>query len=170
MQTVSDFSDKCTPARRLQGILTSAIRTLRLRSPAAKRLADRYVLGARQVYGHSVSGRLLLPMRRTSALVNAEFVAPPTFAPSKCEPATRQTGSTLMATQLNRAILDGADLRGADLRGADLRSCQGLTAEQLQGAILDHRTRLPRELQYLLPTPPHTPCQKSSSCGRVATH
>ena len=122
-------------------------------------------LGARHVYGHSVSGRLLLPMRRTSALVNAEFVAPPTFAPSKCEPATRQTGSTLMATQLNRAILDGADLRGADLR-----SCQGLTAEQLQGAILDHRTRLPRELQYLLPTPPHTPCQKSSSCGRVATH
>jgi hypothetical protein len=165
MQTVSDFSDKCTPARRLQGILTSAIRTLRLRSPAAKRLADRYVLGARQVYGHSVSGRLLLPMRRTSALVNAEFVAPPTFAPSKCEPATRQTGSTLMATQLNRAILDGADLRRADLR-----NCQGLTAEQLQGAILDHRTRLPRELQYLLPTPPHTPCQKSSSCGRVATH
>ena len=54
-----------------------------------------------------------------------------------------------MATQLNRAILDGADLRGADLR-----SCQGLTAEQLQGAILDHRTRLPRELQYLLPTHP----------------
>ena len=170
MQTVSDFSDKCTPARRLLGILTSAIRTLRLRSPAAKRLADRYVLGARQVYGHSVSGRLLLPMRRTSVLVNAEFVAPPTFAPSKCEPATRRTGSTLMATQLNRAILDGADLRRADLRRADLRNCQGLTAEQLQGAILDHRTRLPRELQYLLPTPPHTPCQKSSSCGRVATH
>ena len=165
MQTVSDFSDKCTLAYRLQGILTSATRTFRLHSPAARRLAARYVLGARQVYGHSVSGRLLLPLRRTRPLVTAEFVAPPTSAPSKCEPATRQTGSTLMATQLNRAILDGADLRGTDLRG-----CRGLTAEQLQGAILDHRTRLPRELQYLLATHPHIPCQKSSSCGRVATH
>ena len=52
-----------------------------------------------------------------------------------------------MATLLNRATLDGADLRGTDLSG-----CLGLTAEQLQGAIVDHRTRLPRELQYLLPT------------------
>ncbi|MEE3369484.1 MAG: pentapeptide repeat-containing protein [Planctomycetota bacterium] len=71
----------------------------------------------------------------------------------------------LMATQLTRAILDGADLRGTDLRG-----CQGLTADQLQGVKLDHRTRLPRALQYLISTRPHVSCQSSPSCSAGTTH
>ncbi|MBB77060.1 MAG: hypothetical protein CMJ75_21350 [Planctomycetaceae bacterium] len=70
-----------------------------------------------------------------------------------------------MATQLTRAILDGVDLRGTDLRG-----CQGLTAEQLQNAKMDHRTRLPRELQYLNSTNSRVACQTSPSCSRGTTH
>ena len=56
IHTVSDFSDKCTPARRLQAILSSVARTLRLSSPAAKRRADRNVLDAWHVYAHAVTG------------------------------------------------------------------------------------------------------------------
>jgi uncharacterized protein YjbI with pentapeptide repeats len=70
-----------------------------------------------------------------------------------------------MATQLTQAILDGVDLRGTDLR-----DCQGLTAEQLKGAKLDHRTRLPRALQYLTSTHLHVSCHTSPSCSKITTH
>ena len=74
-----------------------------------------------------------------------------------------------MATLLSEAILDGADLRGTDLRG-----CQGLTAEQLKGAKLDHRTRLPQTLQYLVSAHPHMSCQPAQTCSKnsplVCTH
>lgn len=40
----------------------------------------------------------------------------------------------------------GTCLRGADLRGVDLSEVEGLTIYQLKRAIVDRRTRLPREM------------------------
>jgi hypothetical protein len=51
-------------------------------------------------------------------------------------------GANFHDTNFAGAILDGADLRGADLRAA-----VGLTAEQLEGAVLDESTRLPPQLR-----------------------
>ncbi|MEU5975855.1 pentapeptide repeat-containing protein [Streptomyces sp. NPDC047315] len=65
-------------------------------------------------------------------------------------------GCLLVSAKLDEAVLSGADLRGAHLTGAsllgalldgaDLRDSQGLTAEQLSGALIDGSTRLPPEL------------------------
>ncbi|MFH8614712.1 pentapeptide repeat-containing protein [Streptomyces sp. NPDC017979] len=62
----------------------------------------------------------------------------------------------LVSAKLDRSILSGVDLRGANfagaslvgafLEGADLRECEGLTPEQLSGALIDESTRLPTEL------------------------
>lgn len=44
---------------------------------------------------------------------------------------------------LVRVNFAGADMAGMDLRGADLTGARNLTVEQLRGAVVDERTRLP---------------------------
>ncbi len=48
---------------------------------------------------------------------------------------------------LAQTDVTGALFEGADLRGVDLSGVIGLTAEQLQSAIIDNTTVLPDELQ-----------------------
>jgi uncharacterized protein YjbI with pentapeptide repeats len=45
--------------------------------------------------------------------------------------------------------LDGAVLDGADLRGADISCVDGITADQLRGAIIDQTTMMPPGLEHL---------------------
>lgn len=42
------------------------------------------------------------------------------------------------------------NLAGVDLRGEDLSCVDGMTAEQLRGAILDHTTMMPPGLEHLV--------------------
>ena len=44
---------------------------------------------------------------------------------------------------------DGAILAGADLRGVDISCVDGITAKQLQGAIIDETTMMPPGLEHL---------------------
>ncbi len=44
----------------------------------------------------------------------------------------------------------GANFSGADLRGADLSHVQGLTLQQISGAIIDETTVLSAEMRALL--------------------
>ena len=46
----------------------------------------------------------------------------------------------------NWVKIDGANLEGADLRGAHIKNARGLTCEQLQVAITDKETKLPKYL------------------------
>ena len=55
-------------------------------------------------------------------------------------------GARLNDADLYRVDLLGADLRGADLRGARLADSLYLTRTQLGGALGDHRTTLPGDL------------------------
>ena len=74
-------------------------------------------------------------------------------------PDARLAGAFLYDCDWEGALLQGADLRGAwlwrtnlrrvnlddaDLRGADLSGARGLKSEQIQSAICDEATRLPR--------------------------
>ena len=56
------------------------------------------------------------------------------------------TGADLTGADLTRADLTGADLTGANLTGADLREAKGLTQTQIEKAIGDESTRLPKGL------------------------
>jgi uncharacterized protein YjbI with pentapeptide repeats len=53
-------------------------------------------------------------------------------------------GAWLANTNLKNANLDGARLEGADMSGVE-----GLTAEQLQFAVWDSKTTLPKYLSEL---------------------
>jgi hypothetical protein len=55
-------------------------------------------------------------------------------------------GADLRGADLQGAFLLEADLEGADLRGSDLRGTFLLTHEQLQAAIGDETTKLPKDL------------------------
>ncbi|MEU9605031.1 pentapeptide repeat-containing protein [Streptomyces sp. NPDC048057] len=65
-------------------------------------------------------------------------------------------GCLLVSAQMDGAVLSRADLRGARFKdasllgafldGADLRDSDGLTPEQLSGALIDGSTQLPPEL------------------------
>lgn len=74
-------------------------------------------------------------------------------------PAANFAGALLYDCDLEGALLDGADLRGAwlwqtnlqrvnldnaDLRGADLSGARHLRREQIESAICDAQTRLPK--------------------------
>ena len=69
---------------------------------------------------------------------------------------TDLTGADLLSTNLGNALLLGADLgeanvldadfTGAVLSGADLATVEGLTAEQIEPAIVDGATRLPANI------------------------
>lgn len=61
----------------------------------------------------------------------------------------RLMGASLFGATLEGANLTGARLDGTDLRGADLRQSEGLTQEQLNGAIGDENTILPDEPEGL---------------------
>lgn len=52
----------------------------------------------------------------------------------------------LSGADLRYASLASAFLRRADLRGADLSGVQGLTANQIAGAVGDQDTKLPEDL------------------------
>jgi hypothetical protein len=54
-----------------------------------------------------------------------------------------------MISQMMITNLDGATLDGADLRGADISCVDGITAEQLRGAIIDETTMMPPGLEHL---------------------
>jgi uncharacterized protein YjbI with pentapeptide repeats len=65
------------------------------------------------------------------------------------------SGAALRNADLRCSICDntrfaGATLEGADLRKTDLRKSCGLTAEQLESAILDDTTRLPWYLRHVM--------------------
>jgi hypothetical protein len=63
------------------------------------------------------------------------------------------TGADLTGAYLARAHLADASLTGAQLTGADQTGVIGLTAEQLAGAQLDARTRLPDRVDGPSPFP-----------------
>ena len=70
---------------------------------------------------------------------------------------TDLTGADLLGTNLRNALLLGADLSeanvlnadftGAVLSGANLATVEGLTAEQIEPAIIDSATRLPPNIE-----------------------
>jgi|SRR5215210_1907859 len=57
------------------------------------------------------------------------------------------SGDTLNGANLSGATLRGADLRGADLRGADLSGAKGLDHKQIEEALGDGNTKLPKGLE-----------------------
>lgn len=59
--------------------------------------------------------------------------------------------ANLRYVSFRNANLKGAKLQDAQLQGAHLLGAKGLTREQLRQAKIDHITRLPEHLQYLLP-------------------
>jgi len=56
-------------------------------------------------------------------------------------------GADLRGVDLDLADVTGADLRAADLRGAQLSGALFVTGSQLESAIGDHATRIPRDLR-----------------------
>jgi hypothetical protein len=61
------------------------------------------------------------------------------------------SNASLEGANLVKAHLSGAVLHGAHLEGADLRGAIGLTTEQMLGAFVDSRTRLPSQLNRSRP-------------------
>ena len=74
-------------------------------------------------------------------------------------PNAKFAGALLYSCDLEGALLDGADLRGAwlwqtnlnrvnldnaDLRGTDLSDARGLKRQQIETAVCDEKTRLPK--------------------------
>lgn len=55
--------------------------------------------------------------------------------------------SNLSSTDLKGAILIGADMRDANIKGANLEKTMFLTQSQINSAIGDHRTKLPKQLR-----------------------
>lgn len=53
------------------------------------------------------------------------------------------TCADLQQSNLGTAVVAAADFTGANLRGADLSRVEGLTTEQLRGALIGPHTRLP---------------------------
>ena len=56
-------------------------------------------------------------------------------------------GAGLQAANLSRSVLKNSNLEGADLKGANLRYAIGLTAEQIDSALIDKNTLLPNYLK-----------------------
>ncbi len=56
-------------------------------------------------------------------------------------------GAFLSNSDFDGAYLEGIEIDGADLRGTDLTGTQGLTQQQIDGAIGDTKTKLPAALQ-----------------------
>jgi hypothetical protein len=52
---------------------------------------------------------------------------------------------------INKMIthLKNANLKGTDLRGVDISCADGITADQLRGAIIDETTMMPPGLEHL---------------------
>lgn len=57
------------------------------------------------------------------------------------------SGANLKQARMEGAILKETSLEGTDLRGADLTDATGLTKKQIETALIDEKTRLPKELE-----------------------
>jgi uncharacterized protein YjbI with pentapeptide repeats len=79
----------------------------------------------------------------------------------------RLTGANLLGANLKKANLEGANLKGAHLRGTDLREdvlsdllgpkfrekvilqdAKGLTQDQIEQAVVDHDTTVPKGIEH----------------------
>ena len=68
-------------------------------------------------------------------------------SPGNADPRSTKLRGKLTPTNLTNTNLKGANLRGAILANTDLRTTRGLSKEQLEQAIGNQKTQLPRGLE-----------------------